>query len=63
MGQRYDMGKCVDCGERRRVYHREWIRASSPRCLGCGGRVEPSDRAGKEHVKHNDESRLRIKED
>mgnify|MGYP003138031276 CR=1 len=63
MGQYYDIGKCVDCGECRKVYHREWIRASSPRCLGCGGRVEPSAMAGKEHVKHNDEARLRVKED
>ena len=63
MGQRYDIGECLDCGERRRVYHKEWIRASSPRCLGCGGRVEPSVRASKEHVKHNDEVKLRTKED
>jgi len=59
MGYRYDYGECLDCGERRRVYHREWIRAASPRCRGCGGRLEPSKQASKEHVKHNDEAKQR----
>ena len=59
MGSRYDMAGCVECGSRRRVYHREWLRASAPRCRACGGRVEESSAARKEHTTHDDEARGR----
>ena len=56
MGRMWDIAVCLNsrCGERRRVYHREWIRASRPRCLGCGGPIEPSSSASEEHVEHED---------
>jgi uncharacterized protein with PIN domain len=53
MGRYRDLGRCVDCGEARMVKHNEWIRASRPRCYGCGGSLEPSDTAADEHVDHN----------
>lgn len=57
MGRMRDWAKCVDCGSRRQVKHKEWIRASQPRCYACGGRVEPSDDAKDEHAEHHDASR------
>ena len=59
MGVRWDVATCVDCGEQRRVGHREWMRARQPRCNGCGGRVEASAAAAKEHVAHGDAVRNR----
>ena len=50
MGRRYDIGECVDCGNKNRVLHKEWGRASPPRCSACGGRLEPSETAKEEHV-------------
>jgi len=52
MGRIRDWAKCLDCGERRMVSHKEWIRASRPRCRACGGPVEPSDAAADEHASH-----------
>jgi len=54
MGRMKDWAKCLDCGERRIVYHKEWIRAARPRCLRCGGPIEPSKAAAKEHTVHYD---------
>ena len=52
MGRYKDWAKCLDCGERRMVSRKEWIRAARPRCRACGGPVEPSDTAANEHVAH-----------
>lgn len=52
MGRIKDWAKCVDCGARRQVRHKEWIRASRPRCLSCGGIIEPSETAAEEHAAH-----------
>lgn len=49
MGVHWDWATCLDCGKRRTVKHREWIRASRPRCLACGGPVEPSEAAKDDH--------------
>ena len=57
MGQFKDKAHCVDCGAERVVKHREWIRASQPRCYSCGGRVERSAAAAEEHVAHADAKR------
>ena len=54
MGAKHDMATCVDCGARRRVFHREWQRAAPPRCWACGGRVAPSAAAAGEHADHLD---------
>ena len=54
MGHRRDWATCLDCGERRMVPHREWIRASRPRCLGCGGPLEVSTTAADEQARHLD---------
>lgn len=54
MGRMKDWAKCLDCGERRIVRHKEWIRAARPRCLRCGGPVEPSETAASEHAAHHD---------
>jgi len=54
MGRMRDWAKCVDCGSRRQVVHKEWIRAARPRCFACGGLVEPSDQAKDEHAEHHD---------
>jgi uncharacterized protein with PIN domain len=54
MGVKYDIGECCRCSKRRRVAHKEWIRASRPRCLECGGPLEPSAMATEEHVSHQD---------
>jgi hypothetical protein len=53
MGRIRDWAKCLECGERRMVSHKEWIRASRPRCLRCGGTIEPSDTAADEHAAHS----------
>lgn len=52
MGQFKDWAVCLDCGERRIVKHREWIRASRPRCLRCGGPIEPSSDAQNDMARH-----------
>jgi thioredoxin reductase len=53
MGRMRDLATCLDCGERRLVSHKEWIRASRPRCFACGGTVEPSSQAAiSEHASH-----------
>lgn len=57
MGRKYDIATCRDCGAHRRVDHREWIRASRPRCLACGGPVEASNQAANEHVDREDVGR------
>ena len=57
MGKFWDIAKCLNCGEKSKVRHREWIRASRPRCPGCGGPVEPSKAAYEEHVDHEDTGR------
>lgn len=54
MGATKDLAMCVDCGVRRIVRHKEWIRASQPRCRACGGRLEMSATAYDDHVAHND---------
>jgi hypothetical protein len=54
MGRIKDWAKCLDCGARRLVRHKEWIRASRPRCLACGGPIEPSGKAADEHASHYD---------
>ena len=54
MGIRRDWAKCTSCGARRLVAHREWIRASRPRCLKCGGPIEISADAADEHAAHHD---------
>jgi hypothetical protein len=59
MGAKWDMGTCADCGLMRRVSHREWLRASQPRCRACGGRLEISSRARHEHKAHEGEARAR----
>ena len=53
MGRLRDWAQCLDCGSRRLVSHKEWIRASRPRCLACGGPIEPSAAAADEHAEHN----------
>jgi NAD-dependent SIR2 family protein deacetylase len=50
MGTKYDLGECVDCHQRQRVRHLEWVRAAAPRCRNCGGRLEPSAVAYEEHL-------------
>lgn len=52
MGLCWDIGKCVDCGEYRKVAHQEWNKAAVPRCCGCGGRLEPSKATRREHAFH-----------
>ena len=54
MGFKWDIGKCCDCGKFEKVYHREWTRASRPKCIACGGRLDPSEQATKEHAKFAD---------
>lgn len=54
MGRQFDVAVCLDCKTHRRVYHREWIRASRPRCLKCGGPVEISNMAREEHLAHQE---------
>lgn len=63
MGQRWDWAQCVDCGSRRHVRHKEWIKATPPRCTKCGGRIEPSDAAHDEHVGQHDAKRAARKTD
>jgi len=58
MGKCWDIAKCLNCGETRKVSHREWIRAARPRCLACGGPVEPSTAAHEEHIDHEDVGRM-----
>lgn len=57
MGHHYDIGTCDDCGTRRKVLHREWIRAARPRCPACGGYLDVSAMASDEHVTHEDAAR------
>ena len=57
MGKFWDIATCLNCGERRRVYRREWIRAARPRCLACGGPVEPSKPAKSQHLDQDDVGR------
>jgi len=57
MGAQYDFATCVDCGARRKVRKKEWIRSAQPRCYACGGRVEPSAQAAVEHIYHEDKVR------
>ena len=52
MGQYSDFANCLDCGAKRKVTHKEWIRAARPRCRACGGPLEASQAASKEHAKH-----------
>ncbi len=52
MGHKYDMGTCCSCGTKRIVTHKEWIRASRPRCYECGGPLEQSAQSYREHVTH-----------
>ena len=54
MGIKYDIGICQDCGKRRKVKHREWIRKNRPRCLDCGGYLVHSRSANSDHIDHND---------
>lgn len=54
MGIRKDWARCLNCGARRLVEHKEWIRRSRPRCLACGGAIEISSTAAKEHAEHTD---------
>lgn len=54
MGMKWDRATCLHCGAQRTVQHREWIRAKAPRCLICGGPIEPSKAARKEHIEDND---------
>ena len=42
----------MDCHQRQRVRHQEWIRAAVPRCWNCGGRLEPSATAYEGHLRH-----------
>lgn len=32
---------CRDCGHKQEVARKEWDRAARPRCLACGGLVDP----------------------
>ena len=57
MGILHDIGTCADCGVRRIVKHREWIRAASPRCYACGGRLLESMASHDEHVAGQDAKR------
>lgn len=54
MGVIRDLATCLDCGNRQTVRKREWIRASRPRCVACGGPVEPSVPARDDMARHND---------
>jgi len=54
MGRRKDWAKCLSCGSRRLVEHKEWIRASRPRCRACGGAIELSTTAADEQAAHTD---------
>jgi ribosomal protein S27E len=57
MGYKYDYGFCPDCGQKTRVYHREWLKARQPRCFACGATLQQSQASHKEHVKHEDVAR------
>ena len=58
MGRKFDVAKCIDCGTRRKVEHREWIRAARPRCYACGGPVEVSNQAAGEHIESEHTARV-----
>lgn len=51
MGLKRDLATCLSCNHKQMVNHREWIRASRPRCVACGGAMEKSAAA------HDDEKR------
>jgi len=46
-----NIGVCRDCGHRQNVWRREWLRAKSPRCVACGGVLEPC-KAAKKKLAH-----------
>ena len=50
MGNKGDIAKCRDCGNRRLVLKREWLRAARPRCTACGGPLENSYAARKQNL-------------
>jgi len=51
---KYTYGFCQDCGNRQRVSHREWIRASRPRCQACGGSLQKSEAAQINDINHKE---------
>lgn len=46
------VAECLDCGAKRQVSSKEWIRAARPRCYDCGGPVEPSESARERYLLH-----------
>jgi len=50
---KYTYGFCLDCNARQKVHHREWIRASRPRCSSCGGTLQKSDAALNNDRRHH----------
>jgi hypothetical protein len=53
MGRFSDFATCLDCGTKRKVSHKEWIRAARPRCRACGGPIEISQAASDQHAEHD----------
>ena len=54
MGILKDLATCLLCNHKQMVKHREWIRASRPRCVACGGAIEQSAVSRDEHAAHRD---------
>jgi transposase-like protein len=59
MGIKRDLATCLSCDHKQMVKHHEWIRASRPRCVACGGAVEQSTASRMEQAVQRDEKRER----